>query len=116
MSTEKKFKFLLIQAFALPAGSKHQHRVLTGPKEKRLMSYDNIKHLFDDVEWDLHQGALAPYGDWPVENREEFCLVAAGRLPIRSNGAGLTPGPVLCPTLTSTTSGSVACCRCRRTG
>jgi Asp/Glu/hydantoin racemase len=46
------------------------------------MNYDNVKHLFEDVEWDLHHGALAPYGDWPVENREEFCLVAAGRLPI----------------------------------
>jgi len=78
----KKFRFLLIQAFSLPAGSKYHHRVITGAKEKRLMNYDNIKHLFEDVEWDLHNGALAPYGDWPVENREEFCLVAAGRLPI----------------------------------
>jgi Asp/Glu/hydantoin racemase len=30
----------------------------------------------------LHQGPLATYGDWPVETREEFTLVAAGRLPI----------------------------------
>jgi Asp/Glu/hydantoin racemase len=83
MSTEqKKFRFLLIQAFSLPASSKYQLRVLTGPKEKRLMNYDNIRHLFEDVEWDLHNGTPAPYGDWPVENREEFCLVAAGRLPI----------------------------------
>ncbi len=46
------------------------------------MNCDNVKHLLEDVEWDLHPGPLATYGDWPVENREEFCLVAAGRLPI----------------------------------
>ncbi len=46
------------------------------------MNYDNVKHLLEDVEWDLHPGPPAPYGDWPVETREEFCLVAAGRLPI----------------------------------
>ncbi|MFH1488475.1 MAG: aspartate/glutamate racemase family protein, partial [Pseudomonadota bacterium] len=52
------------------------------PKDYRLMNYDSIKHLLEDVEWDLHEGPLLPYGDWPVENREEFCLVAAARLPI----------------------------------
>jgi hypothetical protein len=44
------------------------------PKEQRLMNYNNIDHLLEDVEWDLHEGALASYGDWPVENREEFCI------------------------------------------
>ena len=78
----KKFRFLLIQAFHLPETSSYQHRAFEGPKEARLMNYDNIKPLLDDVEWDLHRGPLAPYGDWPVETREEFCLVAAGRLPI----------------------------------
>ena len=46
------------------------------------MNYDNVKHLLEDVEWELHPGPLAPYGDWPVENREEFAYVAAARLPI----------------------------------
>jgi len=41
-----------------------------------------VKHLLKDVEWELHPGPLAPYGDWPVENREEFAYVAAARLPI----------------------------------
>ena len=77
-----KFRFLLIQAFHLPQTSRHLHRPVEGPKETRLMNYDNIKPLLEDVEWDLHRGPLAPYGDWPVETREEFCLVAAGRLPI----------------------------------
>jgi Asp/Glu/hydantoin racemase len=78
----KKFRFLLIQAFHLPKTSKYLQRPVEGPKETRLMNYDNIKPLLEDVEWDVHPGPLAPYGDWPVETREEFCLVAAGRLPI----------------------------------
>lgn len=78
----KKFRFLLIQAFHLPQTSSYLHRTVEGPRETRLMNYDNLKHLLEDVEWDLHRGPLASYGDWPVETREEFCLVAAGRLPI----------------------------------
>jgi len=77
-----KYRFLLIQAFHLPKDSPYLHRPVEGPKETRLMNYDNVKHLLEDVEWELHPGPLAPYGDWPVENREEFALVAAGRLPI----------------------------------
>ena len=78
----KTFSFLLLQAFSLPTTSKYLHRPIEGPKEKRLMNYDNVKHLLTDVEWELHPGPMATYGDWPVENREEFCYVAAGRLPI----------------------------------
>jgi allantoin racemase len=83
MATEhKKFRFFLVQAFSLPKESKYLHRPIEGPKETRLMNYEHVKHLLEDVEWDLHPGPVAPYGDWPVENREEFALVAAGRLPI----------------------------------
>jgi allantoin racemase len=78
----KKFRFLLIQAFHLPKASKYLQRPVEGPRETRLMNYDNVKHLLEDVEWDVHPGPLATYGDWSVETREEFCLVAAGRLPI----------------------------------
>jgi allantoin racemase len=77
-----KFRFLLIQAFHLPKTSQYLHRPVEGPKEARLMNHDSVKHLLEDVEWDVHPGPLATYGDWPVESREEFCLVAAGRLPI----------------------------------
>jgi len=80
--TKKKYRFLLIQAFHLPKTSPYLHRPVEGPKETRLMNYDAVKPLLADVEWDLHPGPVAPYGDWPVETREEFCLVAAGRLPI----------------------------------
>jgi len=85
---EKKFRFLLIQPFHLPKTSRCSGlppTLISGddvPKEQRLMNYENVKHLLEDVEWDYDPGPLAPYGDWPVENREEFCLVAAGRLPI----------------------------------
>jgi len=79
---KKKFRFLLIQAFHLPKTSPYLHRPVEGPREARLMNHDSVKHLLEDVEWDVHPGPLAPYGDWPVESREEFCLVAAGRLPI----------------------------------
>jgi Asp/Glu/hydantoin racemase len=77
-----KYRFLLIQAFHLPKDSRYLHRSVEGPKEQCLMNYDNVKHLLADVDWDLHHGPLATYGDWPVETREEFDLVAAGRLPI----------------------------------
>lgn len=80
--SQKKYRFLMIQAFALPENSRFLHRPVTGPKEVRLMNHANVQHLLEDVEWDLHPGALATYGDWPVENREEFAYATAGRLPI----------------------------------
>jgi Asp/Glu/hydantoin racemase len=79
---QKKYHFFLANAFSLPKDSPYLHRPVEGPKEIRLMNYDNVKHLLEDVEWDLHPGAIATYGDWPVENREEFCLAAAARLPL----------------------------------
>jgi allantoin racemase len=103
-----KYRFLLIQAFHLPSGSPYLHRPVEGGKEVRLMNHAFVEPLLADVEWDLHPGPVAPYGDWPVENREEFCLVAAARLPIvkeacesgRYNGivllGGGEPGYVEC--------------------
>jgi allantoin racemase len=55
---------------------------MTGAKEAMLMNYRDFSHLLEDLEWDLHAGPRAPHGDWPVETREEFCLVGASRLPI----------------------------------
>ena len=59
---------------------------MKGPKEVRLMNYDNIKHLLKDFDWDLHNGSVVSYGDWPVENREEFGRAAAARIPIIREG------------------------------
>jgi Asp/Glu/hydantoin racemase len=81
--TKQAFRFLLIQPFSLPQQTQWRVRPLeAGAKEKDLNNYDNIKHLLEDVDWDLHPGPLASYGDWPVETREEFAIVAAARLPI----------------------------------
>jgi allantoin racemase len=79
---ENKFRFLLVQAFSLPESSAYQLRPFRGPKEERLMNYPEVAPLLADLEWDLHPGAPAPHGDWPVELREEFALVGASRLPI----------------------------------
>ena len=79
---DKKYRFILIQAFQLPQGSPYRHRALEGPKEKSLQNHDQIQHLLTDVDWDLHPGALTTYGDWQVENQEEFCHAAAGRLGV----------------------------------
>jgi allantoin racemase len=82
MSQGKRYSLLLIPAFKVPENSRFMQTRAGIPKDYRLMNYDSYKHLLEDVEWDLHEGAILPYGDWPVENREEFCIVAAARLPI----------------------------------
>jgi len=82
---KKKYRFLFIQPFELSTASKFADKYHTSAlqKEQRLrMDYINIRHLLEDVEWDFHGGPTAPYGDWAVETREEFCYVAAARLPI----------------------------------
>ena len=82
MSSPSKYRFLLIQAFRLPETSPYLHRKLTGPKEQTLMDHANLAPLLEDVDWDLHGGALTTYGDWPVETREEFMYSGAARLPL----------------------------------
>ncbi|MDH5748287.1 MAG: aspartate/glutamate racemase family protein [Rhodospirillales bacterium] len=82
MASSAKYRFFLVNAFSLPKDSKYLHRPVDGPKEKRLMNHETVKPYLEDVDWDLHHGPLATYGDWPVESREEFEIVAAGRLPI----------------------------------
>lgn len=85
MSHKEKYRFLFIQPFQLPAGGKYADKYHTPEvsREKLLrMEYLNIEHLLEDVDWDIHGGPVAPYGDWAVETREEFAHVAAARLPI----------------------------------
>ncbi|MEZ2127766.1 MULTISPECIES: aspartate/glutamate racemase family protein [unclassified Sinorhizobium] len=92
-----KYRFLLIPAFRLPETSPFLHRKLTGPKEQALMNFASLAPMLDDVSWELHPGALASYGDWAVETREEFCYSAAARLPIVREAceSGLYNGIVL---------------------
>ena len=83
MTERKKYRFLFIPPFKLPSSSSEKDHHADAPKERRLrIPYLNIAHLLEDIEWDVHEGPPATYGDWPVENREEFCHVAAARLPI----------------------------------
>ncbi len=77
-----QYRFLLLQAFSLPAGSKYTLRPMSGAKEAMLMNHGDFASVLEGVSWDLHPGAPAPHGDWPVETREEFCLLSASRLPI----------------------------------
>jgi hypothetical protein len=82
---KKKYRFLFIQPFQLSTGGKFVDKYHSAelPEAQRLrMEYLNIGHLLEDVEWDFHGGPTPPYGDWAVETREEFCHVAAARLPI----------------------------------
>ncbi|MEK6710034.1 MAG: aspartate/glutamate racemase family protein [Nitrospinota bacterium] len=82
MAEQKKFRFLLVPAFRLPEDGRFVKYDPTLAKEQRVKSYANVADLLGDVEWDLHEGALAPYGDWQVENREEFAYASVARLPI----------------------------------
>ena len=70
-TTSSKYRFLLI-----PASSKRPSDL---PKEEGLRNFSAVKHLMEDVEWDLHGGG--PGKSW-VLNREAFCFAAAGLLPI----------------------------------
>ncbi|MDP2239804.1 MAG: aspartate/glutamate racemase family protein [Burkholderiales bacterium] len=84
-TAKKKYRFLFIQPFQLPNDSKYAdkyHSAVLSNEQRMRMDYLNIRPLLEDVEWDFHGGPIAPYGDWAVETREEFCQVAAARLPI----------------------------------
>jgi Asp/Glu/hydantoin racemase len=81
-SRTAKYRFLLIQPFKLPEKSRFAVAASSGPKERQLVTYSHLANLLDDIDWDIHPGPPASHGDWPVENREEFALAAAARLPI----------------------------------
>jgi Asp/Glu/hydantoin racemase len=84
-----KYRFLFIQPFRIADDSEFLTWAVRGSREERLMNYENLElgRLLEDVDWEIHPGPKAPYGDWPVENREEFALVAAARLPIVKEAA-----------------------------
>jgi allantoin racemase len=82
MPDQKKYRFLLVAPFRLPENGRFVRYIPDLPKEARVTSYNNVLHLLEDVEWDYHEGAPLTYGDWQVENREEFAYASAARLPI----------------------------------
>ncbi|MBW8269433.1 aspartate/glutamate racemase family protein [Caldovatus aquaticus] len=82
MAAAKRFRFLLVSPYSLSERAAFQPGPRTGPKEAQLPNYAGIAHLLEDVEWELHPGAPATHGDWPVELREEFAITGVNRLPI----------------------------------
>lgn len=81
MTAHNKYRFALIRSFRLPARTGHPS-AKEGTKEERMMNYEDVKDLLADVEWELPPVSMATYGDWAVENREEFAYAAAARLPV----------------------------------
>jgi allantoin racemase len=77
---EPTYRFLMINAFSLPGEANYGMRPDHGPKEARLMNHADLAHLLADVDWELHDGALATHGNHPVETREEFAIVGVNRL------------------------------------
>ena len=83
-SAEARYRFLLMPPYRLPPESRWGYQTVDAPpelpKEERLKNYELVEHHLEDVDWDLHPGAVPLYGDWPVETREEFAYAAASRL------------------------------------
>lgn len=79
-----RYRFLLMPPYRLPTDTKWGYQTnnlaTDRPKEERLKNYELVASYLEDVDWDLHPGAVPLYGDWPVETREEFAYAAASRL------------------------------------
>jgi len=54
----------------------------SGPKETQSYNYEDVKPVLADIDWDLHPGALATHGNWPVTTKQEFMSVGNNRLPL----------------------------------
>jgi len=77
-----KYRFLLINAFSLAPGSDYKLRAFSGPKEQQLFNYQDVKPFLEGIDWDLHPGAPATHGNWPVQSRGEFLSVGNNRLAV----------------------------------
>src|SRR5215471_3948606 len=77
-----KYRFLLINAFSLAPGSDFQLRSFTGPKESQIYNYADVAPFLAGIDWELHPGALATHGNWPVGRRQDFMSVGNNRLPL----------------------------------
>ena len=77
-----KYRFLLINAFSLAPGSDYKLRAFSGPKEQQLYNYQDVKPFLEGIDWDLHPGAPATHGNWPVQSRGEFLSVGNNRLAV----------------------------------
>ena len=80
--TTSKYRFQLINAFRLSPNAGFRLRAYDGPKESLVYNFQDVAPYLDGVNWDVHPGALATHGDWPVEKLEEFDSIGANRLPL----------------------------------
>lgn len=77
-----KYRFLLINAFALAPGNDFPMRSFSGPKETQIYNYEDLKPFLVDIDWDLHPGAPATHGNFPVTTKYAFMSVGLNRLPL----------------------------------
>jgi allantoin racemase len=77
-----KYRFQLINAFSLSENADFKLRPFKGSKESIIYNYDDVAPFLQGIEWDVHPGAPATHGDWPVEKQEEFASVGLNRLPL----------------------------------
>lgn len=97
MTDTGRYRFLLVSAFSLPEGAGYRMRAFRGRKEEMLLNAGRVLPLLDGVVWDVHPGAPATHGSYPVEMREEFAITGVNRLPIvrEACGSGLWNAVVL---------------------
>lgn len=80
--SEAAYRFLLISAFSLPEGAGYRMRAFRGRKEDMLLNHEMLAPLLAGIEWEVHPGAPATHGAWPVETREEFAITGVNRLKV----------------------------------
>lgn len=76
------YRFLLVNAYSLPEGAAFRMHAFRGRKEDMLMNHAMLAPLLAGIDWDIHPGATATHGAWPVETREEFDITGTNRLKI----------------------------------
>ncbi|NKE46271.1 hypothetical protein HB662_15905 [Roseomonas frigidaquae] len=76
------YRFLLVSAFSLPDTAGYRMRAFSGRKQDMLLNHEMLEPLLDGEEWDVHPGAPATHGEWPVETREEFAVTGVNRLKV----------------------------------
>jgi allantoin racemase len=82
MPEATRYRFLLIGAYAPPADTRIRMRAFQSSRDDMLQNGERLAALLEDVEWDVHPGAPATPGAWPVEMREEFAIAGVNRLPV----------------------------------
>jgi Asp/Glu/hydantoin racemase len=82
MTQPARYRFLLISAFSLPEGANYRMRAFRGKKMDMLLNGERLAPMLEGVEWEVHPGALATHGPFPVEMREEFAITGVNRLPL----------------------------------